>query len=192
MNSLSLAHDYFSRANTRRKAVQVLKDEGAHADVVLECQEIVELVLKGALRQVGIEPPKWHDVGQVLVQTSAAFPSSIQVDMARIVKPSSDLRKEREMSFYGAMTFFRHSTTVLNSLTLYSKKWIGFLHFLRLFLVEIKMLLMGEAKVKIQECLQILISWMVQSILQNSKRTILRRRRKSVTFAQGAIPRAPP
>lgn len=101
MNSMTLAQDYFSRAKIRRKAVQVLRNEEAHADVVRECQEIVELVLKGALRKVGIDPPKWHDVGQILIQAQNAFPDAVRLSMTRIVKLSSNLRKEGEMSFYG-------------------------------------------------------------------------------------------
>jgi len=37
--------------------------ECSFSDVVEEAQEIVELSLKGMLRFVGIEPPKFHDVG---------------------------------------------------------------------------------------------------------------------------------
>jgi HEPN domain-containing protein len=40
--------------------------EDDYSDVVREAQEIVELALKGMLRQIGIEPPKWHDVGQLI------------------------------------------------------------------------------------------------------------------------------
>jgi HEPN domain-containing protein len=101
MIGINLGQDYFLRAKVRRKAVQVLKDESAHADVVRECQEIVELLLKGALRVIGIDPPKWHDVGQIIIQHSHSFPAEIATNVARIAKISSDLRKNREMSFYG-------------------------------------------------------------------------------------------
>jgi HEPN domain-containing protein len=37
------------------------------ADVVGESQEIVELALKGLLRSCGIDPPRIHDVSDVLV-----------------------------------------------------------------------------------------------------------------------------
>jgi HEPN domain-containing protein len=36
------------------------------ADVVGESQEIVELALKGLLRSCGIDPPRIHDVSDVL------------------------------------------------------------------------------------------------------------------------------
>jgi hypothetical protein len=43
--------------------------------VVREAQEIVELSLKGMLRQVGVESPKWHDVGGFLLQFGDRFPA---------------------------------------------------------------------------------------------------------------------
>src|SRR3989441_13367033 len=54
---------YLVKAEKRLKALAVLRDEGAHSDVVREAQELVELALKGMLRAVGVEPPKFHDVG---------------------------------------------------------------------------------------------------------------------------------
>jgi HEPN domain-containing protein len=52
----SLAESYLTKSEKRLKALRVLKDEGAHSDVVREAQEIVELALKGALRAIGVEP----------------------------------------------------------------------------------------------------------------------------------------
>ena len=66
MTNVSLAQSYLIKARKRLKILSVLLDEAAYSDVVREAQEIVELALKGMLRQVGIEPPKWHDVGGVL------------------------------------------------------------------------------------------------------------------------------
>src|SRR3972149_6108881 len=61
-----LARSYFSRARKRLAALRALMQEEAYPDVVREAQELVELALKGMLRWVGIEPPKWHDVGPIL------------------------------------------------------------------------------------------------------------------------------
>jgi hypothetical protein len=63
VTNLSLARSYLLKAQKRLKALAVLRDEAAHSDVVGETQELVELALKGMLRAVGIEPPKFHDVG---------------------------------------------------------------------------------------------------------------------------------
>ena len=70
-----------------------------------EAQEIVELALKGMLRQVGIEPPKWHDVGQVLEEYRDRFPDSVRTQVGRLSEISGWLRNEREFSFYGDIDF---------------------------------------------------------------------------------------
>lgn len=66
MTNVSLAQSYLVKARKRLKILAALMDESAYSDVVREAQEIVESALKGMLRQVGVEPPKWHDVGQIL------------------------------------------------------------------------------------------------------------------------------
>jgi len=63
VTSESLARSYLVKAQKRLKALAVLRDEDAHSDVVREAQELVELALKGVLRAIGVEPPKFHDVG---------------------------------------------------------------------------------------------------------------------------------
>ncbi len=54
------------KALKRLKILDVLPQEEAYSDIVREAQEIVELALKGMLRHIVIEPPKWHDVGKIL------------------------------------------------------------------------------------------------------------------------------
>ena len=68
MTSESLARSYLVKAQKRLKALAVLRDEDAHSDVVREAQELVELALKGVLRAIGVEPPKFHDVGGLLIE----------------------------------------------------------------------------------------------------------------------------
>jgi HEPN domain len=83
VTNFTLAQSYLLKARIRLKILQVLLDENAYSDVVREAQEIVELSLKGMLRQVGVEPPKWHDVTEctgkrrtVLGALSGALPDS--------------------------------------------------------------------------------------------------------------------
>ncbi len=68
MTSYNLGRSYLSKATKRLKILPVLLQEEAFSDVVREAQEIVELALKGALRLIGIEPPKIHDVGPLLLE----------------------------------------------------------------------------------------------------------------------------
>lgn len=99
--SKQLAADYFRRARGRRQVLEILVSTGLHADAVRESQELVELVLKGFLRQIGIDPPKVHDVGPFLIQYQDALQEPIKRSLNRIVAISKALRKEREFSFYG-------------------------------------------------------------------------------------------
>ncbi|AEA12718.1 HEPN domain protein [Thermoproteus uzoniensis 768-20] len=64
-----------------------------------QCQEAVELLLKAALRIVGIEPPKWRDVGPIL--RGDKFPRWFREHVDRLASISRRLRKERELAMYG-------------------------------------------------------------------------------------------
>lgn len=105
MTNLSLAQSYLSKARVRLTILPVLHQAGAYSDVVREAQEIVELALKGMLRQVGVEPPHWHDVGGFLKDHAARFPAVSSDEIDRLVAVSSWLRKEREFAFYGDVDF---------------------------------------------------------------------------------------
>lgn len=105
MTNTSLAQSYLAKARARLKALIVLEQEGAYSDVVREAQEIVELALKGMLRQVGVEPPKWHDVGRMLQEHAVRFPAEVASELADLAEISGWLRKEREFSFYGDIDF---------------------------------------------------------------------------------------
>ena len=70
-----------------------------------EAQELVELALKAMLRQAGIEPPKWHDVGGTVRDYRDRFPTLATEELDRLVTASSWLRKERESSLYGDIDF---------------------------------------------------------------------------------------
>lgn len=96
-----LARDYFHRAAIRRAVLDLLNEAAAYADVVREAQELVELSLKGMLRSVGVDPPKWHDVGEILVAQSSLMPAGVRSDLPDLARISRRLRKEREQAFYG-------------------------------------------------------------------------------------------
>jgi HEPN domain-containing protein len=101
MNTSELPKEYLAKAKRRRLTLDVLRDAGGHDDVVRETQELVELLLKGLLRRVGVDPPKWHDVGRIVESHQNLFNDEIRTHISRIVKVSSRLRKDRELSFYG-------------------------------------------------------------------------------------------
>ena len=105
MTAEGLAKSYLVKAQKRLKILDVLFQEETYSDVVREAQEIVELALKGLLRHVGIEPPKWHDVSSVLIENKALLPPRALKELTRMTRISKRLRKERELSFYGDEDF---------------------------------------------------------------------------------------
>lgn len=100
-----LGRAYLEKAQKRLVVLDVLEREGAYSDVVREAQEAVELALKGALRLVGVEPPKLHDVGPVVLEYRDRFPEEVRADLEELARISKWLRKEREFSFYGDVDF---------------------------------------------------------------------------------------
>ncbi|HUE96997.1 MAG TPA: HEPN domain-containing protein [Longimicrobiaceae bacterium] len=102
MRNPELARDYIQRAANRLRAVDVLFDVESWPDVVRESQEIVELALKALLRSCGVDPPRIHDVSEVLLAERARLPRVIQVEVDELVAASRSLRRDRELAFYGA------------------------------------------------------------------------------------------
>lgn len=105
MTNEDLSKSYLTKAQKRLKILDVLKEEEAYSDVVRESQEIVELSLKAILRFAGIEPPKYHDVGPIILEHREKFKAISLRDLRRVTKISKRLRKERELSFYGDIDF---------------------------------------------------------------------------------------
>ncbi len=50
---------------------------------------------------MGIEPPKWHDVGHILRREKDRFPKWFQDKIPELAYISILLRREREASMYG-------------------------------------------------------------------------------------------
>lgn len=102
MRNPALAWDHVRRAAVRLRALDVLYDGESWADVVRESQEIVELTLKGLLRTCGVEPPRTHDVSDVLLAARDRLPLDIAGEADALADASRQLRRDRELAFYGA------------------------------------------------------------------------------------------
>jgi HEPN domain-containing protein len=85
----------------RRRALDALMAGESYADVVREAQDIVELVLKGALRFAGVEPPKRHDVHHVFPQFMDRFPAEWRTTLGRLEQTLTRLAEQRGPAFYG-------------------------------------------------------------------------------------------
>ena len=102
MRNRALAADHVRRAEARLMALDVLYKAKSWADVVRESQETVELALKGLLRAVGIDPPRLHDVADVLEAEQERLPAELAGDVDRLAAASRHLRRDRELAFLGA------------------------------------------------------------------------------------------
>jgi len=105
MTTRQLARGYLRKCTDRLAAREVLLQREAFSDVVRESQEIVELALKGLLRAVGIDPPKWHDVGDLLIEYAHRLSGLSAEELRALAAASKSLRKEREFSFCGDVDF---------------------------------------------------------------------------------------
>lgn len=101
MNNVELAQSYIEEAKRRLKTAEMALSEDAYAYCIRQSQEAVELLLKASLRLVGIEPPRWHDVGPVLIEYSGRFPEWFRNEIPQLAAISRWLRREREPSMYG-------------------------------------------------------------------------------------------
>ena len=102
MRNTDLAADHVRRAEIRLETLDVLFKHESWADVVRESQEVVELALKGLLRAHGVEPPRVHDVSEILLAERRRLPSEIQDELDALAAISRELRRDRELAFYGA------------------------------------------------------------------------------------------
>ena len=100
-----LAKDYLKRANIRLEILRILYEKKDYPDVVREAQEVVGLALKAVLRNLGVEVPRMHDVSRILEKYKNMLPKEISSNLNKIKRISKRLRKERELSFYGAEDF---------------------------------------------------------------------------------------
>lgn len=102
MKNSQLPKDYISRSKKRLVALKTLLEQEAWADVVREAQEIVELSLKGLMKFSNIEVPRVHDVSSVMLAEKSSLPKEIKKDLDRLAKISKELRRDRELAFYGS------------------------------------------------------------------------------------------
>jgi HEPN domain-containing protein len=118
MRNRDLAADHLRRAGARLRALDVLFEEGSWADVVRESQEVVELTLRGLLRARGVEPPRIHDLADVLLAERDRLPAVLALHVERLASISRALRRDRELAFYGAedltpSSFYRQADAVI-------------------------------------------------------------------------------
>lgn len=101
MTSRKIAHDYLAKVEARLEALRLFLSRGRNDDVIRQAHEAIELLLKGALRFVGIDPPRRHDPAPVILRHLDRFPPAWQAAAAEICAVSERLFAERGHAFYG-------------------------------------------------------------------------------------------
>lgn len=101
MTNQDLAQGLFRQATSRFNTMNEAFRNEDYAYAIRTAQECVELCLKALLISVGIDPPKWHDVGGILQDHVSRFPTLEKKVIDEMVFISRNLRGDREKSMYG-------------------------------------------------------------------------------------------
>ena len=101
MNHLDFVKDYINQSKLRIETAETALEKNAYAYCIRQCQEAVELSLKATLRMIGIDYPKWHDVGVILKKEKNRFPAWFQKEIAKLAAISKFLAAQREAAMYG-------------------------------------------------------------------------------------------
>ena len=101
MTSDRMGRSYLAQAVYRLGEVGRAIRDAQYAVAVRWSQEAVGLALKAALRAAGVEPPRWHDVGEILLANRSRLHATLQEVADRMAEISADLRQDREAAFYG-------------------------------------------------------------------------------------------
>jgi HEPN domain-containing protein len=104
-----LAESYYRRALTRLEILEIYLQKGDYPDVIRETQEVVELFQKAVLIHLGVDPPKWHDVGDLLLEYMDSYPPPWRERLPSLVQEGKWLRSQREVAFYGEMDLIPES-----------------------------------------------------------------------------------
>lgn len=99
MRNIEAAKSLLNQSIRRLETAERELRDGSLAYSIRSSQESVELGLKAALRLLGIEYPKKHDVGPVLIKFKDRFPQWFPVERLALV--SRKLSEKREPAMYG-------------------------------------------------------------------------------------------
>jgi HEPN domain-containing protein len=61
-----------------------------------------KFTLKGLLRASGVTPPRVHDVSDLLLAERERLPAALNDALEELAEISRNLRRDRELAFYGA------------------------------------------------------------------------------------------
>ncbi|MEJ5227808.1 HEPN domain-containing protein [Thermodesulfovibrio sp.] len=105
MINRELFEDHIKRAKLRFRILGEYLQEKDYADVIRTSQEIIELIQKAILIKIGIKPPKWHEVIDVILENKEKLSDDVNRELIKLRKDSKWLRSQREIAFYGDVDF---------------------------------------------------------------------------------------
>jgi len=100
-----LTQSYFRTFRIRVEVLPEYYKRKSYSDVIRESQEALELFLKALLRSMGWSPSFSHDPGKELADLKKNVPVQFSDMVDELVEWSKKLRRERELSYYGAADF---------------------------------------------------------------------------------------
>ncbi len=101
MTNDSMGRAYIEDARLILSEAEASFKQGHYHRTVRKCQESVEMALKGLLRAAGVEYPKAHRVGRVLLASPLVQATSLD-RLSEIAGIADDLAAAREEAFYGS------------------------------------------------------------------------------------------
>ena len=99
-----MAVGFLRQAERRQKSAKIALEESDFAYVVRQCQEGVELALKAALIYAGIDFPKWHDVGPILIREKDSLKFWNDEVIQKFASYSRRLSNDRARSMFTSFT----------------------------------------------------------------------------------------
>ncbi len=114
MSQKELAKNYLTQSKLRLTTAKRVIVDGAYGYCIRQSQEAVELALKSSLRLVGIDFPKWHDIGEVLIREKDKFPDIFKAKIQNLAKISEKLAALREPAMYGDESIDKAPSKIFN------------------------------------------------------------------------------
>jgi len=78
---------------------------GDWPDVIRECREAIDFSLKGLLYAMGVDVPKFQDLGNLLVQNKSQIPAGLSVDWDKVIRIASTLTESPGEQMFGGNDF---------------------------------------------------------------------------------------
>ncbi len=101
MTAEELARSFLRQALKNLEQTRALLEERIYHMAFRRSQECVELALKALMRASGVEPPRWHNIGQILTRERSKVPDPARSKAEELADISHFLTQRREKSMYG-------------------------------------------------------------------------------------------